>query len=185
MRGKIVLQKVNGETRVLLFKAETRVGKALTRLRLLLRKSDSFDPSKHPHSSVNGQFIKVNHTEEEKAEAKNGRRTATTFLSEELFEDHFQRHRTEITKEKNDEKAKEIYIQKARKFFDKEPTHGVEYAYDKADDTLYKYDKKTNELGICNAQGNIITYFKPKRKKEYWYEQVIQRYGLQIIFGDR
>jgi hypothetical protein len=68
MRGKIVLQKVNGETRVLLFKADTRVGKALTRLRLLLRKSDSFDPSKHPHSPVNGQFIKVNWTDEEKIE---------------------------------------------------------------------------------------------------------------------
>jgi pyocin large subunit-like protein len=65
----------------------------------------------------------------------------------------------------------EEYEARAKKFFAQELTDTTAYFYD-VDNVLYRYDKKTNEFGMCRADGIIITYFLPKDKLNYWYRKV-------------
>jgi pyocin large subunit-like protein len=94
-----------------------------------------------------------------------GRIRATDFLPGKL-EEHVTRHKTEFG-DGIDEKE---YLRLARKFFDKPVTSDILW-FEDVDGFLYKYDKKRNEFGICSPDGPIITYFKPTRGINYWYDQ--------------
>jgi pyocin large subunit-like protein len=67
----------------------------------------------------------------------------------------------------------EEYEARAKNFFTREPTETTAFFYD-ADGVLYRYDKDSNEFGMCRADGIMITYFLPRNKLIYWYRQVEQ-----------
>jgi pyocin large subunit-like protein len=95
-----------------------------------------------------------------------GRVMATGFFPgkrEEHYEKHLDDFKTQLTIED--------YEARAKNFFSKEPTQTTEFFYDVAD-VLYRYDKGTNEFGMCRADGMMITYFFPRNKLIYWYRKV-------------
>ncbi|MDR0553469.1 MAG: hypothetical protein LBG76_01530 [Treponema sp.] len=94
-----------------------------------------------------------------------GRIKATDFLPGKL-EQHIKRHGQEF----GENISEREYLSLARKFFDKPVTSDMLW-FEDVDGFLYKYDKKRNEFGICSPDGPIITFFKPTRGINYWYDQ--------------
>jgi pyocin large subunit-like protein len=84
---------------------------------------------------------------------------------EEHHEKHFNEFEPPVTVDE--------YEAKAKKFFYSEPSKTTELFYD-ADGVLYKYDKKTNEFGICNSSGIMVSYYLPVDGIKYLYRQVEQ-----------
>ena len=61
--------------------------------------------------------------------------------------------------------SKTEYAQHAIKFANTIDKKNCVSFIDKNDST-YKYNKKTNELVVVHKDGTVITYFKPKGRKE-------------------
>lgn len=68
-------------------------------------------------------------------------------------------------------KSKSEYNNAAVDFMNKTPTANIDYFVD-SHGTVYKFDHDTGEFGIATVTGTIVTYYKPKRRAAYWYEQV-------------
>jgi pyocin large subunit-like protein len=100
-----------------------------------------------------------------------GKIAATAFFPGALTE-HHRRHHNEF----DPPLAIEEYEAQAKQFFCSDPTKTTAWFYD-VDDVLYRYDKKTNEFGICTLNGIIITYFLPEEGITYWWRQV-QKYAI-------
>jgi hypothetical protein len=92
---------------------------------------------------------------------KTGRVEATEFFPGKLethYDDHSKEFKLPLTIEE--------YEAMAKNFVAKEPTRTTMFFYD-IDDILYRYDKKTNEFGMCTPSGVMITYFLPTDKLSY------------------
>lgn len=125
----------------------------------------------HPELEVNEEQKQEADSPASSPSSFNGCREATGFLSKEKLEKHYSDHKGEFSKNI----TKEQYVEKAKRFFESKVTDNTLYSYD-ADNILFKYDKKTNEFGMCNSEGGIITYFKPKKREKYWQEQAVRYY---------
>ncbi|GHU76137.1 hypothetical protein FACS189461_3340 [Spirochaetia bacterium] len=82
------------------------------------------------------------------------------------LEGHFQNHAGDF----EDVRSPGEYEEKARQFFDKMPTADMLW-FEDVDGFFYRYNKRKNEFGVCSPEGFIITFFKPTKGIDYWYEQ--------------
>jgi len=79
---------------------------------------------------------------------------------------HYRRHKREFKKIK----TMEEYEEKAKQFFASPITSNV-YWFKDHEGVLTKYNKVSNEFGVCRPEGGIVTYFKPTDKLKYYRAQ--------------
>lgn len=88
------------------------------------------------------------------------------FVSEQLFQKHYNKHLPEFG-----EISKERYLEKANELADAPPSEDVVQLV-RSDGSISKYRYSTNEFVVVTADGDIRTYFKPETKGAYWDEEI-------------
>lgn len=93
------------------------------------------------------------------------------FASPKLLGEHFHDHRLEFGFS-----TKMEYQNAASNFMSKQPTESTITGWRDSEwgarmGDFVRYDRATNEFGIMSKNGNIRTYYKPKRGLDYALEQ--------------
>lgn len=88
------------------------------------------------------------------------------FVSEQLFQKHYDKHLSEFG-----EISKERYLEKANALADAPLSEDIVQLV-RSDGSIAKYCYSTNEFVVVTADGNIKTYFKPETKEAYWDEEI-------------
>jgi hypothetical protein len=97
-------------------------------------------------------------------------RNVKGFASEEQAQLHFQKHGKEFGNITQEE-----YIARARELLSSEVGDDIK-GYTAEDGWVYRYNEKTNEFAKATADGNIWTFYKPKRGAAEWeYQYNVRR----------
>jgi len=109
---------------------------------------------------------KVSTNEENTATIKVKTSSSRQFVSEQLFQKHYDKHLSEFG-----EISKERYLEKANALADAPLSEDIVQLV-RSDGSIAKYCYSTNEFVVVTADGNIRTYFKPETKEAYWDEEI-------------
>ena len=109
---------------------------------------------------------KLSTNEEKTAKIKTKVGSSRQFISEQLFQKHYDKHRHEFG-----EISKERYLEKANALADAPLSEDVVQLV-RSDGSVSKYCYSTNEFVVVTADRNIRTYFKPETKGAYWDEEI-------------
>ena len=109
---------------------------------------------------------KLSTNEEKTATIKTTDGISRQFVSEQLFQKHYDKHLPEFG-----EISKEKYLEKANALADAPLSEDVVQLV-RSDGSVAKYCYSTNEFVVVTADGNIRTYFKPETKGAYWDEEI-------------
>jgi len=90
------------------------------------------------------------------------------FATKQKLLDHFQKHGAEFGARSADE-----YLKKARAFIARSADNPQVLTHITKEGKLYLYDPSTNEFAALSSDGkHLLTYFKPKKRMEYWRKQL-------------
>ena len=109
---------------------------------------------------------KASTNEENTAIIKVKTSSSRQFVSEQLFQKHYDKHLSEFG-----EISKERYLEKANALADAPLSEDIVQLV-RSDGSIAKYCYSTNEFVVVTADGNIKTYFKPETKEAYWDEEI-------------
>ncbi len=109
---------------------------------------------------------KLSTNEENTATIKVKTSSSRQFVSEQLFQKHYDKHLSEFG-----EISKERYLEKANALADAPLSEDIVQLV-RSDGSIAKYCYSTNEFVVVTADGNIKTYFKPETKEAYWDEEI-------------
>lgn len=109
---------------------------------------------------------KASTNEENTAIIKVKTSSSRKFVSEQLFQKHYDKHLSEFG-----EISKERYLEKANALADAPLSEDIVQLV-RSDGSIAKYCYSTNEFVVVTADGNIKTYFKPETKEAYWDEEI-------------
>ena len=109
---------------------------------------------------------KLSTNEENTATIKVKTSSSRQFVSEQLFQKHYDKHLSEFG-----EISKERYLEKANALADAPLSEDIVQLV-RSDGSIAKYCYSTNEFVVVTADGNIRTYFKPETKEAYWDEEI-------------
>ena len=109
---------------------------------------------------------KLSTNEENTATIKVKTSSSLQFVSEQLFQKHYDKHLSEFG-----EISKERYLEKANALADAPLSEDIVQLV-RSDGSIAKYCYSTNEFVVVTADGNIRTYFKPETKEAYWDEEI-------------
>ena len=109
---------------------------------------------------------KASTNEENTATIKVKTSSSRQFVSEQLFQKHYDKHLSEFG-----EISKERYLEKANALADAPLSEDIVQLV-RSDGSIAKYCYSTNEFVVVTADGNIRTYFKPETKEAYWDEEI-------------
>ena len=109
---------------------------------------------------------KASTNEENTAIIKVKTSSSRQFVSEQLFQKHYDKHLSEFG-----EISKERYLEKANALADAPLSEDIVQLV-RSDGSIAKYCYSTNEFVVVTADGNIRTYFKPETKEAYWDEEI-------------
>ena len=109
---------------------------------------------------------KASTNEENTAIIKVKTSSSRQFVSEQLFQKHYDKHLSEFG-----EISKERYLEKANALADAPLSEDIVQLV-RSDGSIAKYCYSTNEFVVVTADGNIRTYFKPEIKEAYWDEKI-------------
>ena len=109
---------------------------------------------------------KLSTNEENTATIKVKTSSSRQFVSEQLFQKHYDKHLSEFG-----EISKGRYLEKANALADAPLSEDIVQLV-RSDGSIAKYCYSTNEFVVVTADGNIRTYFKPETKEAYWDEEI-------------
>ena len=109
---------------------------------------------------------KASTNEENTAIIKVKTSSSRQFVSEQLFQKHYDKHLSEFG-----EISKGRYLEKANALADAPLSEDIVQLV-RSDGSIAKYCYSTNEFVVVTADGNIRTYFKPETKEAYWDEEI-------------
>lgn len=109
---------------------------------------------------------KLSTNEENTATIKVKTSSSRQFVSEQLFQKHYDKHLSEFG-----EISKERYLENANALADAPLSEDIVQLV-RSDGSIAKYCYSTNEFVVVTADGNIRTYFKPETKEAYWDEEI-------------
>ena len=109
---------------------------------------------------------KASTNEENTAIIKVKTSSSRQFVSEQLFQKHYDKHLSEFG-----EISKERYLEKANALADAPLSEDIVQLV-RSDGSIAKDCYSTNEFVVVTADGNIKTYFKPETKEAYWDEEI-------------
>jgi pyocin large subunit-like protein len=89
-------------------------------------------------------------------------------FAEGLLEEDYDKHRNEF---KNKNMTSVEYDNKAKNLLNSE-IGGDILGFTSEKRRIYRYNKKENEFGICEPNGDIACFYRPTGGIDYWYRQV-------------
>ena len=127
-----------------------------------------YDPDKYyrQYREAGGDINKMRRNEENTATIKVKTSSSRQFVSEQLFQKHYDKHLSEFG-----EISKGRYLEKANALADAPLSEDIVQLV-RSDGSIAKYCYSTNEFVVVTADGNIRTYFKPETKEAYWDEEI-------------
>jgi hypothetical protein len=121
--------------------------------------------------------------ESERPQAEGGRaksaeeaRSERGFRNEGLLEEHYEDHKGDYGKNgKGEYISREEYLERAKNLRDT-PADGKNILeIHRGDDRISKYDRRTNDFGVYERDGTVVTYYRPKDGEPYFYRQAEAR----------
>lgn len=137
--------------------------------RNITRDSDRLDRDKtlsrdgDRSSSGNDRLARESRDTSEKARERG-------FRSEQDFEDHYQKHKGEYGNI-----SREEYLKRAQTLRDTPPDGKNVKEIQRGDDRTSKYDTRSNDFGVYERDGTVVTYFKPTQGERYFNSQAEAR----------
>jgi pyocin large subunit-like protein len=97
-----------------------------------------------------------------------GSRVKARGFPEGLLKEDYDKHKNEF---KNKNMTPIEYDNKAKKLLNAEPDGDI-LGFTSEKGRIYRYNKKENEFGICEPNGDVACFYRPTGGIQYWYRQV-------------
>jgi len=103
-------------------------------------------------------------------------RSERGFRSQQDFQDHYDKHKEEYGKNgKGEYISRDEYLGRAKNLRDT-PADGKNVKeIQRGDDRISKYDTRSNDFGVYERDGTVVTYFRPKEGERYFESQAEAR----------